>query len=316
VKFGVSVSNQGNITASATLLSVVLPPKVSFTSGDPGPTATSGATANWQLGDIAPAASSTVTITVTLDPSLAPAWLAEPDAAGALSFVFDAATTAAQMTPAHNHLEITKRVELAGPDLQVWINVQGADEPGELPVGKDVKYVVGYGNFGNRPATGATVSLSLSEGLTFLGAEPKPAGTEKSDRFGGGVLSWNVGDLGVGDSKTVTASVHVTSVPGDGSLSMATIASPRGMDIDPRNDVAYADLRAQGAASRGAPTKGGSGREPQAQGGKAGEPQTRGGNASGGGRGGHAVRNFSLAALAIVAAIWAVRRASRRDVSK
>jgi hypothetical protein len=86
---------------------------------------------------------------------------------------------------------------------------------------------------------------------------------------------------------------------------MATIAAP-GPDIDPANNDVYSYPHAPKAAARGAPTPGGNARE----------PQTRGGSVNRGGRGGHAVRNFSLAALAVVAGLWAVRRASRRDVSK
>ena len=76
----------------------------------------------------------------------------------------------------------------------VWLNVEGADEPGELTIGTDVKFVIGYGNFGNRRARGVTLSLSLAEGL-------------------------------------------------------ATIAGPD-TDIDPRDNVAYAKLRAPRSASR------------------------------------------------------------------
>ena len=60
VQFSANVINQGNITASRILLKVVLPPKVSFKSGDPAPTATSGDTTTWQLDDIAPGSSRTI----------------------------------------------------------------------------------------------------------------------------------------------------------------------------------------------------------------------------------------------------------------
>jgi uncharacterized repeat protein (TIGR01451 family) len=235
VKFSVSVSNQGNITASAILLSEVLPPKVSFKSGDPAPTATSGDTVKWQLGDIAPGASRTVAVTATLDTSLA-ATASDPEKL--LKFKLDASTTTTEINPANNHLEIDRHIERAGSDLKVWLSVQGADNPGELTVGKDVTYTITYGNFGNAPAQHASVSLSLSQGLSLQRAEPPPGGTSKNDRFAGGVLSWNLGDLAVGQSNIIKSQIHVSSVPEDGSLVMATISAP-GPSANSGENVAY-----------------------------------------------------------------------------
>lgn len=291
VEFSGEVSNLGTIVASSSALTITLPTGISFKAGDPAPGATSDNTITWQLGDIEPGASRIVIVTIALAANLTPReFEPTPGPASLLHFKFDASTAATEANPADNHLEVTKPVESAGPDLKVWLNVEGADEPGELTVGRDVKYVIGYGNFGNRPASGATLSLSLAEGLSVLGGEPKPAGVEKSDRFGGGVISWNVGDLGVGDSKKVTVRVHVTSVPQHGSLTMATIAAP-GTDIDPRNNVANVNLRAPRSASRMESTVGALG-------------------------GGNVLWYGLLAALAVAlisASAWAVWRAKRRD---
>jgi uncharacterized repeat protein (TIGR01451 family) len=182
VKFTAEVGNWGTTVASASALTLSLPAKVSFKSSDPAPTSTSANRVTWQLGDIAPAESRTVAVTIALDMSLGitPGTM--------LKFAFDA-STGTDVNPDNNHLEISRHVELAGPDLKVWLNVQGADEPGELTVGKDVTYVILYGNFGNQTASNVTLSLSLAEGLSSLGTEPKPTGTAKSDRFGGGVMS-------------------------------------------------------------------------------------------------------------------------------
>ena len=162
VQFSASVINQGNITASGILLKVGLPPEVSFKSGDPAPTATSGDTTTWQLDDIAPGSSRTIGVTIDLDMSLA-ASAAEHTPKNVLKFEMDATTTTALVTPANNHLEIDKWVKPAGSDLKVWLGVQGAENPGELPVGKDVTYTITYGNYGNAPAQHTSVSLSLWE---------------------------------------------------------------------------------------------------------------------------------------------------------
>jgi len=242
VEFRIAVTNQGNTTALSSVLSLVLPPKVSFKSGDPAPTVTNGDLLTWQLDDIGPAAVRTIAVTIALDASLIAA-ASDHTLENRLKFTFDASTTTTQSTPANSHREIRKQVERAGSDLKVWLNVEGADNPGQLPVGKDVTYVIVYGNFGNAPAQKTLVSLSLWEGLHPLRAEPATTRLEKSDRFGGGVLSWDAGDIRVGQSSVVRCQVHVTSVPEDGSLVMAAISAPGG-DTDTGNNVAYSYRRA------------------------------------------------------------------------
>jgi uncharacterized repeat protein (TIGR01451 family) len=283
VMFSASVINQGNITASAILLSVVLPPKMSFKSGDPPPTATSGDTLKWQLGDIAPGASRTVAVTVTLDTSLA---ATAADQENLLKFQFDASTASTQVNPANNHLEIQKHVVRAGSDLKVWLSVQGAETPGELPVGKDVTYTITYGNFGNAPAQQASVSLSLSQGLNLSRAAPPPTGTSKNDRFVGGVLSWNIGDLAVGQSNIIKSQIHVASVPEDGSLVMATISAP-GPSVNSGDNVAYSLRQA---------------------------PRTAGQHGAAA-QSGHLFRWLSLLAVLLIVILWAAFRARRRPAS-
>jgi hypothetical protein len=256
LKFTAQVRNWGYIVASASALTFTLPAKVIFKSSDPAPTATSSNTVTWQLGEIAPAGSSTVAVMFALDTGLA-ATAADTTTENLLKFKFDASTTTTQLNPANNHLEIDRHIERAGSDLKVWLSVQGADNPGELPVGKDVTYTLTYGNFGNAPAQHASASLSLSQGLSLQRAAPPPTGTGKNDRFAGGVLSWNLGDLGVGQSNIIKSYVHVSSVPEDGSLVMATISAP-GPSANSGENVAYS-LRyvPRAAGPHGAAAKGG-----------------------------------------------------------
>jgi uncharacterized repeat protein (TIGR01451 family) len=285
VKFTAEVSNQGTTVASASVLVLTLPPKVAFKSGDPAPTATSGDTVTWQLGDIAPGASRTVAVTIALDTSLA-ATASDPASENPLKFKFDATTTTTQLNPANDHLEIEKHVERAGSDLKVWLSVQGTDNPDELPVGKDVTYTITYGNFGNAPAQHASISLSLAQGLNLVHAEPPPAAISKNDRFAGGVLSWNAGDLGVGQSDIIKSQVHVTSVPEDGSLVMATISAP-GPSVNSGDNVAYSLRQA---------------------------PRTAGQHGAAA-QSGHLFRWLSLLAVLLIVILWAAFRARRRPAS-
>jgi len=253
IRFGVSVSNEGNITSTASVLTALLPQGVSLQSGTLAPSANSGGTARWQLGDIEPGATRVVIVTVGLDPGLLPSPPGTTaDSKDLLTFRFDASTTASEANPSDNHLEITKKVEMAGADLRVWLDVSGAELPGVLPVGKDVTYTVLYGNFGNKPAPGVSISLNLAGGLDLTRAEPAATRTNQSDKSAGEVLEWNVGDLRVAESKLINCRVHVNSVPKKGSLVKATISFP-GTDINPSNNIAYSHWYAPRVVSRGPP---------------------------------------------------------------
>jgi len=280
VKFTTTVINLGSVAAAATALTLTLPPMVSFKSSDPAPAATATNVITWQLGDIAAGESRAVAITVALNISLG-AVASEPGPESLLQFKLEASTSTTGLDTGASHLVVNRHVELAGPNLKVWLSVQAADTPGELVAGKDVTYTIEYGNFGNAPAEHASVSMSLWEGLNFLRAKPVPTGTSKSDRFRGGVFSWDVGDLPVGRSSVIKSQVHVDSVPENGSLVMATITAP-GADVNSSESTAYS-LR---HAAAGAGTIAGS---------KA-------------WHGGHAIRWISVLLVLALVVVWAVRR--------
>ena len=252
-KFATTVKNWGMALASDSALTLSLPTKVSLSSSDRAAAKSDAGTVIWRLGNIPPGALVTVSATITVDQSLAPTGSeARSSPENSLTFKFDVSTSAKQLDSAENHVELTKGVERAGADLKVWLSASGADEPGELPVGKDVTYTIIYGNFGNRPASGPSVWLSLAEGLNPTEVEPAPTRTREDKKFAGGVLEWDVGDLRVGQSKPIRCRVHVVSVPKGGSLVKATI-SFAGTDIDPSNNIAYSHWYAPRVVSRGPP---------------------------------------------------------------
>jgi uncharacterized repeat protein (TIGR01451 family) len=248
VKFTAEVTNLGTLAATASALTLTLPPKLSFKSSDPPPATTNADAITWQLGDILADASQTVTITISVDMSLG-RLLSATGAEINLKFRFDASTTTAAANRTANHLEVDKRVELAGADVKVWLSVQGANTPGELRVGKDVTYTVLYGNFGNAQAKKAVVTLSLPPGLALLRAEPPPASTHKNEKTSGDIQSWDAGDLEVGISKTIKCHVHVANVPDEGSLVRATISSAS-RDINSGESTAYSLRYAENSAKR------------------------------------------------------------------
>jgi hypothetical protein len=114
---------------------------------------------------------------------------------------------------------------------------EGAKEPGEVSPKDNVTCVIKCANLGNQPAHKVVVTLNLGSGLAIVHSDPQPTGTGTNDAYPGGVAHWDIGDLGVGMSRTIRSVIHVTSVPDDGALVNATITAD-GIDIDTSNNSA------------------------------------------------------------------------------
>ncbi|MGO9848365.1 MAG: hypothetical protein ACLPKT_17770 [Methylocella sp.] len=222
-EFTAEVTNLGLTDAVDTQLKLSLPAKAQFKSSSPTPNDATGNSVVWKLGTIPPAQSRSVTIRVTLEVLRTTAL--DYRAKLKLKFTFDASSSNPQINTADSHLEITRQVELTEQNLKVWLNVEGADQPGELPVGREVTYEMTYGNFGGVSASQVSLSLKLPRGLDLVSAEPPAARSAKDGKSGGITFSWDVGELGIGQSGIIRSRVHVVSVPPDGSLVGARISS-------------------------------------------------------------------------------------------
>lgn len=229
--FTAEVENSGAWAAAPSTLTLVFPQAVAFKSADPAPASNSSDSVTWQLDEIAPGESTKVDITMAVDKARGTA------PTSPIEFVLELAGPGLDVAADSNRLEIAKRIVAAGHDVQVQIGVEGADQPGELTIGKDVTYVVFWSNFGNQAAKAATTSLSLPAGLSLVKADPVPGRTANRDASAGTVASWDAAELGVGESRTIRALVHVASVPDTGSLVEAAITAS-GTDINPANNSA------------------------------------------------------------------------------
>jgi len=240
-RFTVDVSSVGTVTAGSVTLSMTPPAGVSFVSSEPAASVANNSV-EWRLGDMEPGGMRTVGIGVAIDKRLAQQ-AADGVTPATIRFEFGASTTTTAATAGDHRLVVDKRVERAGHDLKLWLTVAGAGEPGELVVGSDVDYVVDYGNFGNRSATAAKVTVTLPSGLVPVSPEPAKSDGNAKDNAATRTLSWDVGDVRVGESRTIRTRVHVASIPPEGALATASI-SASGRDIDPENNRAVSLRRA------------------------------------------------------------------------
>jgi hypothetical protein len=230
--FQVSVMNAGNLTAADARLIVTLPGPVKFSKADPPPESSDGQKSTFKLGDLARGASHSVTIMVTLDPKQVPTVLQSDRV---LTFAFDLshAGSAGQLTDSHT--EITKKVEFEGPDVAVWLTAEGAKDPGEVSPESDATYRVLYANLGNRTAHTVNVKLSVGPGLAIANADPTPARIIPT-QAGGETGEWDIGEVQVSASGSISSSIHVTSVPDDGAIVHAVITAGEN-DTDTSNNT-------------------------------------------------------------------------------
>ena len=244
------VVNRGTAIAPSTRLTLTLPASVTLVSAIPAPTSTGLGTANWNLGGLAPDASRRITVTLDLDPSLAARVPADSnlETGGVLTYTLRAGSATPDIDLSNNMVQVVKGIEFAGPDLAVWLGVQGAGDLGTLTAGQDVTYTLMYGNFGNRSAPGTAVTLSLGSGVSLTGAEPAASRTAPSPTFAGGVVGWDLGNLAVGDANVIQVHIRVNAVPPEGSMALATITSNE-LDINPGNNVDFV-VRRQASGPR------------------------------------------------------------------
>jgi hypothetical protein len=230
----VNVKNAGNAPATDTRLEATLPKGVKFDKADPKPAFSSGQVVTFKLGDLARAESKSVSMTVAFD-SRQLSDLLNNDRP--LTFAFRVSRMASGAEVTDNHFEITKHIESAGQDVAVWLMTEGAKVPGEISPKTDVACVIKFANLGNEPAHKVVVALYLGSGLAIAHSDPQASGTGTNNAYPGGVARWDIGDLGVGMSRTIRSVIHATSIPDDGALVTTTITAD-GFDLDASNNTA------------------------------------------------------------------------------
>ncbi|PKO14023.1 hypothetical protein CVU37_14980, partial [candidate division BRC1 bacterium HGW-BRC1-1] len=195
--YTITVANNGPSTAEDVYTTDTLPAGTAFVSGSAtqGSVSESGGVVIGDLGDIAPATSVTVTITV------------ETVAEGPTSntAVVDSSTTDIDTTDNTTTPPVTVDV-VPGADLQVTKTAS----TNFIAQGQQVTYQVVVTNAGPSTADNVVVTDTLASGLDFVGASTTSGTVSQS----GGVVTALIGDLPAGSSATVT----ITVAGGDAGL--------------------------------------------------------------------------------------------------
>jgi uncharacterized repeat protein (TIGR01451 family) len=220
--------NAGPSTASAVQLVDTLPAGIVGAISPVGLCDVTGQVVKCALGDVAPGAQRTITITATVDPRRTLA----------LANTAEVASETPDPDSADNVAEtVTEVVAQADVSLSKSVDVS-------RPVaGQEVAWTLSATNHGPAVARAITLTDELPAGVS-----PVPARLDQScSVLASGALSCTLGDLDPGETRSL---VIVTAIAPEarGTLVNTARASPATQDPDATNDVAVASVEAVGQA--------------------------------------------------------------------
>ena len=198
--YAITVTNQGDGTATGTAVVDTLPAGLEYVSSEPGGanggSMASGGTVTWNVGDLGPGASSAITLTV------------RGTAGGAKENV--AVASSASSSGSAPQPEARATTTILVPSITVKKTGRTA-----LFVGNQVTYALTVSNAGDALLTGVTITDTTPAGMSYV--SPILGGTASDD---GAAVTWGVGDLAVGASTSVSVTLQ-----GDQTGSVTNTAS-------------------------------------------------------------------------------------------
>ncbi len=206
------VNNAGPSNAANVAVTDTLPVGVTFVAATtpfagPNPLV-------WSLGTLAVGASRTLTVVVTVDPA----------ASGTLLNTAIVGSPTPDPDPTDNTSTITTTVGTSAD-----LSIVKSDNPDPVTVGGTLTYTLVVNNAGPSSAAGVTVTDTLPAGVTFVSATPPQAS-------GPNPLTWSLGTLAVGASRTLTVVVTVDPATSGVITNTATVGSPT-PDPDPTDNT-------------------------------------------------------------------------------
>ena len=189
-EYTITVTNKGNGTATGTTVVDTLPADLEYVSSDP-PGKASDSTVTWNVGDLDPDASSTITLKVR-------------GTAG------DAQENVATASSGGNTLQPEARATTAILVPGITVKKTGRTA---FSVGNQATYTLTANNAGDVPLTGVTITDAIAADMSYVSSNL--AGTASDN-----TVTWDIGDLAVGASTSV-----LVTLQGDQTGSVTNTAS-------------------------------------------------------------------------------------------
>jgi len=218
VAFTISYTNNGPSVARSVILTDTLPAELDFVSANPAAAANNAGVLTWNLGDLAPSASGT--ISVQMQSRFA-------QSTATLTATNQVRITTTTTDPNPNNTTDTHSVAVETVDLSVTKTM-----PVYVVAGVPFTATLTYANAGPATANSVTLRDLLPSGLTFMSASPPPSGPG---------LRWNLGTLPAGASGSIAVQLRAptTTISGTQYLNQA-IVDTLSSDRDSSNDIASA----------------------------------------------------------------------------
>jgi uncharacterized repeat protein (TIGR01451 family) len=197
--YGITVTNNGPLTATGVTLTDVLPSNVTFVSATTSQGTTTGTgTVTCNFGSLANGASATLTLVVKTK-----ALGTITNTVTVRAIEYDAGATGGVPTGNNSHTEVTT----VNPKTN--LSITNVVSPDPSVIGQDVTYTLVAKNLGPSPATGVTVIDQLPSSVTFVSASSTVGTCSESS----GTVTCNVGSLAKNATATITI-VATTNVGG------------------------------------------------------------------------------------------------------
>ena len=218
VNFTITYANNGPSVARAVIIEDTLPSELDFVSANPAPASNTAGVLTWNIGDLNPGASGSITVQMQSRFDQAQDTLNATNQARI-------STPTTDETPNNNMSSHTVAVETV--DLSVTKTM-----PSFVVAGVPFTATLTYANAGPATAMGVTLRDLLPQGLTYLSASPAPSGPG---------LRWNLGSLPADGTGTITVRLQAptTAISGTQYLNQA-IVDTLSRDRDPSNDISQA----------------------------------------------------------------------------